>query len=255
MLALERRNLILEKLQAEKRVVVSELSQLYEVSEETIRRDLDKLEKEGLATKSYGGAVINVSIDLPFNIRKNQNVSGKQQMADIAASLVQEGDHIFLDASTTAVFIAKALKEKERLTVITNSMEILLELSDVSGWNIISTGGVMKEGYLAFLGSKTEDAIRSYYVDKVIISCKALDHEWGIMESQEAFGTTKKAMIASGREKILVVDSTKFDQTAFSVAGKLRDIDVVVTDRKRSEKWLAHFAEEGVECRYPGMQP
>ena len=257
MLALERRNLILEKLQAEKRVVVSELSQLYEVSEETIRRDLDKLEKEGLATKSYGGAVINedVSIDLPFNIRKNQNVSGKQQMADIAASLVQEGDHIFLDASTTAVFIAQALKEKERLTVITNSMEILLELSDVSGWNIISTGGVMKEGYLAFLGSKTEDAIRSYYVDKVIISCKALDHEWGIMESQEAFGTTKKAMIASGREKILVVDSTKFDQTAFSVAGKLRDIDVIVTDRKPSDKWLAHFAEEGVECRYPGMQP
>ena len=257
MLALERRNLILEKLQAEKRVVVSELSQLYEVSEETIRRDLDKLEKEGLATKSYGGAVINedVSIDLPFNIRKNQNVSGKQQMADIAASLVQEGDHIFLDASTTAVFIARELKEKERLTVITNSMEILLELSDVSGWNIISTGGVMKEGYLAFLGSKTEDAIRSYYVDKVIISCKALDHEWGIMESQEAFGTTKKAMIASGREKILVVDSTKFDQTAFSVAGKLRDIDVVVTDRKPSGKWLAHFAEEGVECRYPGMQP
>ena len=253
MLALERRNLILEKLQAEKRVVVSELSQLYEVSEETIRRDLDKLEKEGLATKSYGGAVINedVSIDLPFNIRKNQNVSGKQQMADLAASLVQEGDHIFLDASTTAVFIAKALERKRRLTVITFMRSLI---SDVR-MEYHSTGGVMKEGYLAFLGSKTEDAIRSYYVDKVIISCKALDHEWGIMESQEAFGTTKKAMIASGREKILVVDSTKFDQTAFSVAGKLRDIDVVVTDRKPSEKWLAHFAEEGVECRYPGMQP
>ena len=153
MLALERRNLILEKLQAEKKVVVSELSQLYGVSEETIRRDLDKLEKEGLATKSYGGAVIkeDVSIDLPFNIRKNQNVSGKQKMAEITASLVQEGDHIFLDASTTAVFVAKALKEKERLTVITNSMEILLELSDVSGWNIISTGGVMKEGYLSLI--------------------------------------------------------------------------------------------------------
>ena len=112
----------------------------------------------------------------------------------------------------------------------------------------------MKEGYLAFLGSRTEEAIRSYFVDKVIISCKALDHEWGIMESQEAFGTTKKAMIASGREKILVVDSTKFDQTAFSVAGKLRDIDVIVTDRKPSDKWLAHFADEGVACRYPGMQ-
>ena len=120
MLALERRKLILDKLQAEKRVVVSELSQLYNVSEETIRRDLDKLEKEGLAIKSYGGAVINedISIDLPFNVRKNQNVSGKQKMAEIAASLVNDGDHIFLDASTTAVFVAKALKGKERLTVI-----------------------------------------------------------------------------------------------------------------------------------------
>ena len=156
MLALERRNLILEKLQTEKRVVVSQLSQLFDVSEETIRRDLDKLEKEGLATKSYGGAVINedISIDLPFNIRKNQNVVGKQKMAELTADLVQDGEHIFLDASTTAVFVAKALKEKrERLTVITNSVEVLLELSDVSGWNIISTGGVMKEGYLAFLGS------------------------------------------------------------------------------------------------------
>lgn len=253
MLALERRNLILEKLQEEKRVVVSELSQLYNVSEETIRRDLDKLEKEGLAIKSYGGAVINedVSIDLPFNVRKNQNVAGKQKMAEIVASLVHDGEHLFLDASTTAVFVAKALKEKERLTVITNSMEILLELSDVSGWNIISTGGMMKEGYLAFLGSRTEEVIRSYYVDTAIVSCKALDTSWGIMESQEAFGSAKKAMIASGRRKILVVDSTKFDQTAFSVAGNLRDVEIVVTDTKPSEKWLKLFEESGVECRYP----
>ena len=253
MLALERRNQILEKLQAEKRVVVSDLSQLYNVSEETIRRDLDKLEKEGLAIKSYGGAVINedISIDLPFNVRKNQNVSGKQKMAEIVASLVKDGDHIFLDASTTAVFVAKALKEKQRLTVITNSMEILLELSDVSGWNIISTGGVMKEGYLAFLGSKTDESIRSYYVDKVIFSCKALDKDWGIMESQEAFGSTKRAMMSSGREKILVVDSSKFDQTAFSVAGSLKDVDVVVTDKKPVDRWSIYFEKLGVECKYP----
>ena len=244
MLALERRNQILEKLQAEKRVVVSDLSQLYNVSEETIRRDLDKLEKEGLAIKSYGGAVINedISIDLPFNVRKNQNVSGKQKMAEIVASLVKDGDHIFLDASTTAVFVAKALKEKQRLTVITNSM---------SGWNIISTGGVMKEGYLAFLGSKTDESIRSYYVDKVIFSCKALDKDWGIMESQEAFGSTKRAMMSSGREKILVVDSSKFDQTAFSVAGSLKDVDVVVTDKKPVDRWRIYFEKLGVECKYP----
>jgi len=105
------------------------------------------------------------------------------------------------------------------------------------------------------LGARTEEAIRSYFVDKVIFSCKALDHEWGIMESKESFGTTKKSMIASGREKILVVDSTKFDQTAFSVAGKLRDVDVVVTDRKPSDKWMGYFEEANVKCLYPDMQP
>ena len=172
-------------------------------------------------------------------------------MAEIAASMVNDGDHIFLDASTTAVFVAKALKEKERLTVVTNSMEILLELSDVSGWNIISTGGVMKEGYLAFLGARTEEVIRSYYVDKVIFSCKALNEDMGIMESKEAFGTTKKAMINSGKMRILVVDSTKFDQTAFSVAGQLRDIETIITERKPSEKWLKHFSEHKIECIYP----
>lgn len=172
-------------------------------------------------------------------------------MAEIAASLVNDGDHIFLDASTTAVFVAKALKGKERLTVITNSLEILLELADVSGWNIISTGGVMREGYLAFLGSKTDESIRSYYVDKVIISCKALDQEWGIMESQEAFGSTKRAMMKSGRKKILVIDSTKFDQKAFSVAGSMKEVDMVVTDKRPEDRWRIYFEKLGIECRYP----
>ena len=112
MLAAERRNRILEKLQEEKRVVVSELSQEYKVSEETIRRDLEKLEKEGLAIKSYGGATINenTSIDMPFNVRKKKNTTGKQRIAELIAEQVQNDDHIILDASTTAVFIAKALK-------------------------------------------------------------------------------------------------------------------------------------------------
>lgn len=108
----------------------------------------------------------------------------------------------------------------------------------------------MKDGYLAFLGSRTEEAIRSYFVDKAIFSCKALDKEWGIMESQESFAYAKKAMMSSGRKKILVVDSTKFDQTAFSVGGSLREVDVVVTDRKPSERWLKYFQELGVECMY-----
>lgn len=253
MLALERRNQILEKLQSEKKVVVSELSQIYNVSEETIRRDLDKLEKEGMATKSYGGAVLKegVSIDLPFNIRKNQNVTGKQKMAEMAAAMVEDGDHIFLDASTTAVFVAKALKGKENLTVITNSMEIMLELSDVTGWEINCTGGSLQGKYLAFLGTHTEKVFRDYYVDKVIFSCKALDYKRGMMESNDMFASVKRTMMGSGRKNILVLDSTKFGQSSFSVAGALQDVDIVVTDSRPDDLWLSYFEDLGISCKYP----
>ena len=252
MLALERRNLIIQKLHEEKRVVVSELSQLFGVSEETIRRDLDKLDKEGIAIKSYGGAVINedFNIELPFNVRKNRNVSEKHRMAGIAASLVNNGDHIFLDASSTAVFIAKALKEKERLTVLTNSVEILIELSDVTGWTILSTGGVLQEDLLAFTGSRTEEAIRSYYMDKVFFSCKALDPVRGVMESREELACVKKTIMSAGKKKILVVDSSKYDQSAFAVCGDLRLVDTVITDSRPTDAWAERFREAGVECVY-----
>ena len=105
MLAIERRNAILEKLQIERRVVVSELSELYDVSEETIRRDLDKLENDGFAIKSYGGAVINenANLDLPFNVRKNRNVLGKQKIAELISNMINDGECIILDASSTGV--------------------------------------------------------------------------------------------------------------------------------------------------------
>ena len=131
MIAIERRNGILEKLQEDKKVVVGELSQLYKVSEETIRRDLERLEKEGLCTKSYGGAVLNENnnVEMPFNVRKKSNATGKQKIAELIAGMVEDGEHILLDASTTAVYIAKALKSKRNLTVVTNSIEVLIEVS------------------------------------------------------------------------------------------------------------------------------
>ena len=115
MLAIERRNDILERLQADKRVVVSELSAIYQVSEETIRRDLEKLENDGLVIKSYGGAVLNEHsiFDLPFNIRKNQKIVEKEKIARLIAGMVRDGEALMLDASSTDVYIAKALKRDE----------------------------------------------------------------------------------------------------------------------------------------------
>lgn len=253
MLALERRNLILEKLQIEKRVVVSELSQLYGVSEETIRRDLEKLENDGLAIKSYGGAVINdnSNMDMPFNIRKNRNVAGKQKIAELAAKLVEDGDHIMIDASTTGVFIARALKQKSRLTVVTNSLEAIIELSDVSGWDIISTGGLLKEGYLALLGGAARAGVEKYCVDKLFLSCKGVSMDYGFMDSLEIFAEVKQSMIHASKKVYLAVDHTKFDQDSFCRIDTFAGLSGVITDREPEGKWLRLFGSLGVECIYP----
>lgn len=239
MLAIERRNRILSILQKENRVLVSDLSKAFQVTEETIRRDLEKLENEGYAKKTYGGAIVNENIntDLPFTVRKTTNVSGKLKIAEVIAALIRDGDHIMLDASTTALYIAKQLKSKKNLTVITNSVEILIELSDVSGWKVLSTGGVLGEGSLSLVGHQAEQMIRSFHVDKAIISCKGLDIERGISDSSELEAYIKKLMVASANVKILAADSSKFDKISFTKICDIDEIDTIVTDDEPDLRW------------------
>ncbi len=253
MLAIERRNAILEKLQAERRVVVSELSVLFDVSEETIRRDLEKLEAEGLVIKSYGGAVLNENsnLDLPFNVRKNRNVLGKQKIAELVGNIVRDGDNIFLDSSSTAVAIAKVIKQKTDITIITNSLEIAIELWETPGCRVISTGGLLVGNAFGFVGNMTDRAIKSYYVDKAIISSKGFDLNAGFTDSDERHANNKKSMLDSAKEKILAVDSSKFGEISFAKIGDLHNITAIVTDKEPEKEWLLKFEEYGVQCIYP----
>lgn len=255
MLAIERRNQILEKLQAERRVVVSELSRLYDVSEETIRRDLEKLVNDGYAIKSYGGAVINenTNLDLPFNIRKNRNVVGKQKIGELLCSLIREGDSIMLDASSTAVYIAKRLRDRgfKNLTIITNSVEILIELFEVPDWTILSTGGISRGGSFALVGPQTDKMLKSYHVDKAIVSCKGLDLQAGVTDSDEMHANNKKTMLEAAKERILAADGSKFDKIAFTAIGSVDELTTIVTDEKPDERWLKRFDEAQVRCLYP----
>ena len=252
MLPIERRNKIIELLQEEKKVVVTNLSSLFGVTEETIRRDLEKLEKEGIATKTYGGAVLNedLRLDLPYKVRKRTNTAGKQLIGKRISSLIEDGDHIMLDGSSTALYIAKNIKDKKNLTIITNSIEILFELSDVSGWNILSTGGFMKESALALVGYQAERMIKSYNVDKAIISCKGIDIEKGITDSNELDAHIKKLMADAAKTKILAVDSTKFEKVSFTKIIDMSKIDILVTEHELDDDWkqaLSNFVIEVID--------
>ena len=257
MLAIERRNEILEKLQNDRRVVVSELSQIYEVSEETIRRDLDKLVQDGFAIKSYGGAVINenVNIELPFNIRKNRNIVGKQHIAELVSEQIKDGDSIMLDASSTAVYVAKnASRNRERrsFTVAHKLLwRVIIELFGAQDWKVLSTGGESREGSFALVGYQTDRMLRSYHVDKAIISAKGIDMNAGLTDSDDLHANNKRTMLTRAKEKILAVDSSKFDQVAFAEIGSLDQITTIVTDAKPETRWLQHFDKIGVKCIYP----
>lgn len=252
MLALERRNEILRRLSLSGRVIVSELSHDFSVSEETIRRDLEKLESEGLARKTYGGAVSpeKKEFDLPFNVRMSVNTAAKEKIAAGLTELVSDGDSIFLDASSTAIFAVKQLKDKKELTVITNSVEILLELSDMAGWNVISTGGLLREGTLSLVGSTALKTVQNHHVDLAIFSAAGLDMSFGVSETTEFNAGIKQAMIENSRRKILILDKTKFDRVSFVRVCTVSRIDALVTDERPSDTWLEHFGEKNIDVYY-----
>ncbi len=253
MLAIERRHYILNHLQESRRVLVSDLAAEFSVSEETIRRDLDKLEQDGYVVKTYGGAFIKEesSAELPYFVRKKKNVIAKQRIATLADTLVKEGDSIFLDGSSTALFIAKRLKSLKRLTVVTNSVEVLVELSDVSGWTVLSTGGNLKEGSFALVGSRAERFAEDFHVDWMVFSCKGLDRTCGITDTNDADASIKRAMISASKKVCLAVDGSKFDRVSFANIVGWDRISLLITDLPPRAEWQTFLEEKGIECLYP----
>lgn len=249
MLAIERKNEILAILQKEQRVLVSELSQKYDVTDETIRRDLEKLESEGYVKRTYGGAVLNknTSMDMPLRIREKTNRREKQIIARLVAREIEEGDSIMLDASSTSLLIAKELKEMNKLTVVTNSVEVLIELAGHEGIRVISTGGTLRDSSLSLIGTAAQRALGGYNVDKAIISCKGIDMYKGVTDSSEEEADMKNAMRSCARHTILAVDSSKFDHVSFVRFMELMKGDMIVTDTIRNSSWKEYLEEKGVK--------
>ncbi len=250
MLAIERRAMLLNLLKNEKRLLICDMSAKFGVSEETIRRDMEKLAEQGYATRTYGGAVYNEDNhrELPYEIRKRTNVEGKEKMARAAARLISDGDYIMLDDSTTSMHIARAIKSRKKITLITNSIETVVDLAGkVQDWNIHCTGGMLKPSALAFTGPRAESMVAAYHVNTAVISCEGIDLAAGYTDSRDENALLKRAMMASAKRVILAADSTKFGKVSFISIGGFSDIDVLVTDFDPGEEWRTMLEENGIE--------
>lgn len=245
MLALERQHKIIELIQKEKTVKVVDLSRQFDVTEETIRRDLDKLAKQGIVQKTYGGALLIVKDDekeieeLSFDYRMKENITSKEKIGRAIAKLLDNHDTIALDSSTTCLEVAKQLPQDKTLTFITNGVSAMTILSQYKGVTTICTGGTLRPTSLSLIGPTAKSNILNYYADKAVISCKGIDLLRGVMESNELEKEIKQSLIAVAKEVILAVDRAKINKRTIHKLMDLKEVNYIVTDQRLPQEWEA----------------
>lgn len=250
MLALERRKRILERLSSDGAVMVSKLSTELGVTEETVRRDLEKLEAEELLRRTHGGALSmdEGSHELSFERRKGLNVESKQALAKKAAEYIASGDTIFLDASTTTFYISKEIKNMKNVTVITNSIRVINELSGVEDIKVIAVGGIVSNNQ-SLVGAMTENYItENFFADKMFFSSKGIGENAVVLESNEQECFIKQRMIKNARIRYYLCDKSKMGRVGYMKLTSFGEIDYLVTDIEKVSDFLKETLDEnGVE--------
>ncbi|PKO05816.1 MAG: DeoR/GlpR transcriptional regulator [Chloroflexi bacterium HGW-Chloroflexi-3] len=249
MISDHRHQVIVNKLENQGAVSVSDLVKEFGVSEMTIRRDLDILENKGLLRRVHGGAVSQRgrSYEPPYLMRSSENQENKQRIGQLAASLVNNGDSLTLDIGTTTLEIAKNLHSKHDLTIITPSLQIANELVSHPGIRLIVSGGVLRPGELSLVGHLAERVFEEFYVDKLFLGAGAIDIRNGASEFNIEDALVKRAMVRTAKQVILVADSSKFNQVAFTSIVALKSIHTIVTDNELNPELVTQLQVEGIE--------
>lgn len=251
MLPRERLETIKRIVREEKKVYVSELSEKFNVTKETIRRDLDKLEEQGMAIRSHGGAMLNAKLseDKQTCNKLKLNMENIKCIAEKITNFIKEGTTIVADYEGLTLEVLKLIQSRDDVTLITNSIKALKRLGQ-SKLNIILTGGSLSCKTQSLQGSAAQEAIKNYNVDIALVSCTGMDISKGILELNEAEAEIKRIMIKQAKKVILLVDQSIFDTTSFVKLFDYEDIDYVVTDKKPREEWIKLFNSYNIESIY-----
>jgi DeoR family transcriptional regulator of aga operon len=247
MMGEERRAEILQIVRREGRVKVNELASLFNTSEVTIRIDLNDLHERGLVLRSHGGAVLPDTVlrESPVQERLKANTEEKRRIGAMAATLIQDGETIILDSGTTTLEIARRIKKKQGLQIITNGINIAAELLDARDAQIFVVGGTLGRQSASITGRFTEDMLDHFSADKMFLSGAGCDPDFGVSGAYVEETMVNRAMLRISREIILVADASKFTKRSTARIAPFMEIDTVITDNRLREETQAKLRATG----------
>jgi len=239
MLGFERKAEIADLLEHAGRIDVASLSERFDVCKETIRRDLRGLEKEGMIKRAHGGAVLDLTSskahpEFPVSVREIQRQEEKLAICKVAASFIQPGDTVFMDNSSTTLYLLRFIPRDIEVCIVTNSLKLLLEAARVQNPQLrfICLGGDFKESNMSFSGAIPQRIGREYFPSKAFMSCASISGKYMLTDSSADEVDVKRLMIEHSQEVVILADHTKFKRMGQVFLGDFSAVDRIVTDTK-----------------------
>jgi DeoR/GlpR family transcriptional regulator of sugar metabolism len=244
----DRRRLLSERLATVGELAYAIVAAEFAVSEMTIRRDFELMEKDGVGRRVRGGiaSLISRGYEPPMPMRHALASQAKDAIGAAAATLVSEGDTVVLDVGTTTLALAKYLHGRRGLTIVTASLPIAVELGNEPGIRVIVTGGTIRPGELSLAGGLAEDVLRQVNCDLAFLGVAGITAKVGITDYNADDTRVKRAAIASARRVVALADATKLGRIAFSTIAPLDQLDCLVTDAPSSHPELNAIAACGL---------
>jgi DeoR/GlpR family transcriptional regulator of sugar metabolism len=249
MLAVQRRQKILELLTEDGSAKVTDLSRIFKISEVTIRQDLARLEENGLISREHGGAYLNSLSNQvqSLSFQHKENMDKKTRIGKKAVDFIDDGESIIIDSGSTTTEIAKNISEYQNLTVITNAVNIPIIIGGLPGITVLLTSGEFKAPTLSLTGQKAADFFENLHVDKLFLATAGITLSAGLTYPSLSDLPVKKAMIEAADTIYLVADSTKLGKQALASLGALSLIHYLITDDGISSEQKEEFAKHGIE--------
>ncbi len=250
---IEREEQIIKILKKQNSISVNELSKILYTSTSTIRRDLTNMEKKGLVTRTFGGVYLSkqsFNTETPFKYREESNILEKRKICQKVLPYIKDNMSLFLDSSTTILQLVSYLNNFKNLTIITNGFEITNEILNNTKHQVILTGGIIQSNSNSLLGTITTNTLSNLHADLAILSSTGIDIDFGVSESTLDQSEAKRIMNKNSDMCIYLIDDTKFDKKGINKTSSLKEIDIVITNKKPSEKFIKCFKENNIKLLY-----